>query len=440
VGVGTQSEAWLAAARLVRRTGFGATGAEVDSAVRLGASDYVERALAADPAHAAGVEATPAPTLPQIPVLPRGASASERAQLNRQRSEQLATITSWWIRRMVAARAPFGEKLTFCWHNHFATAASKVRSAQWMLLQNERLRSMGRGDFGALAKAMLVDAAMLDWLDGERNTVNGANENLSREFLELFTLGHGSGFTEADVREGARALTGWRIKPDGSTALRPRLHDRGSKTVLGVTGDLDQAGFGEAVLRHPACARHVATRTYRQLVSDTTPTAEVVDRLVAGYGPDRDLSGLLRTMFTDPSFAIARGGIVAGPVEWLVGAVRALRVAVPDDMTGRRLAAVLRELGELPFYPPNVAGWPSGRAWLSSAAVDLRMRTALALTRSANLSSVTAVSPADRIDAVGYLIGVGDWSDRTVAALRPHTGQPAQLAAIALNAPEYLVH
>lgn len=436
----TQSDTWLAAARLVRRTGFGATGAEVDAAVRMGVAGYVEAILAADPAADPGALATPSPTLAAVAAPPAGASKQQRAQANQQRAEQAATLTEWWLQRMVAVHVPFGEKLTFCWHNHFATSAEKVRAAQWMLQQNDRLRMLGRRDFRTLAQAMLVDAAMLDWLDGEKNTVKGANENLSREFMELFALGHGGGYTETDVREGARALTGWRIQSDGSTSLRPRLHDQGSKTVLGVTGNLDQEGFGDAVLARPASAQHVAARTYGQLVSDTPPTADVLDRLVAAYGRGRDLSALLRTMLTDPSFAAAANSIVAGPVEWLIGAVRALRVPVTDDKAARRLAAVLRELGQLPFFPPNVGGWPYGQAWLSTAAADLRMRTALALTSAADLSSVRSASATDRLDAVGYLLGVGEWSARSRAALQPHLGDPAQLTAIALNAPEYLVH
>ena len=106
-----------------------------------------------------------------------------------------------------------------------------------------------------MTQAMLIDPAMLFWLDGEKNTVNGANENLAREFMELFALGHGDGYTEDDVRNGARALTGWRIDPSGAAVLRPRLHDQTSKTVLGVTGNLDQVGFGDAVLARPASAR-----------------------------------------------------------------------------------------------------------------------------------------------------------------------------------------
>ena len=114
---------------------------------------------------------------------------------------------------MIAVDQPIHEKLTLLWHNHFATSARKVRVAAYMAAQNQKLRTLSLGDFRTLAYAMLTDAAMLRWLDGQSNTAKAANENLSREFMELFALGHGNGYTEADVREGARALTGWVIEP-----------------------------------------------------------------------------------------------------------------------------------------------------------------------------------------------------------------------------------
>jgi uncharacterized protein (DUF1800 family) len=287
---------------------------------------------------------------------------------------------------------------------------------------------------------MLIDPAMLDWLDGQKNTVKGANENLAREFMELFTLGQGVAYTESDVKDGARALTGWRIDRSGVAQLQPRLHDSTSKTVLGVTGDLDQAGFGDAVLAQSGSARHIATRMYRQFVSDVDPTPAVVDRLVGAYGGECDLSSLIRTLFTDPSFDASIGSFVLGPVEWLVGAARALGLQPAEGAPARKLFAVLRSLGQVPFYPPNVSGWPSGQAWLSTSAADLRVQAASALARGADLSLIESTSRPDRIDAVGYRLGVGSWTVRTAAALAPLWDRPPELVAVALNSPEYLVH
>ena len=434
----TQSPAWMAAARLVRRTGFGATGPAVDAVVRSGSDAYLGNLFtpSADP----GSVATPMPTIAPLPPLGKDAAHLDKVKQNQQRQAQLQQLTGWWLQRMIAVHQPFLERITFGWHNHFATAATKVRSAPAMAQQNQTLRSHGTGDFRTLAQAMLVDPAMLYWLDGQKNTVKGANENLSREFMELFALGHGDGYTETDVREGARALTGWRIGTDQvSASLKPKLHDQTAKTVLGVTGNLDQAGFCDAVLARPASADHVCGRWYGQLVSDTPPDSATLGRLTAAYGAGRDLRRLFTAIYTDASFSHAANGIVVGPVEWLVGAARALKVKPASD-TAKKLAAALRQLGQLPFYPPNVSGWPSGHAWLSTAAVDLRTAAAGALVKAGDISFVSSASTAQRIDAVGYLLGIGNFSDRTVQALQPLVSNPPRLITVALNSPEYLVH
>jgi uncharacterized protein (DUF1800 family) len=435
----TQSPEWIAASRVVRRTGFGSTGAVVDAAVKSGVAAFVADALAADPVKDPGAARTPLPEFTAIAKVGPDADTATRRHRNSQVRAELVKIAGWWVQRMAAAQQPFGERLTFYWHDHFATAASKVRSAPAMAKQNATLRTMGRGDFRDLAQAMLVDPAMLIWLDGQKNTVSGANENLSREFMELFTLGHADVYTEDDVRSGARALTGWRIDDDLTTRLVPRRHDNTIKTFLGVIGDLDQVGYGDAVLAEPGCARFIASRLYNRFVSDNPPASTTVDRLVAAYGPQRDLMSLLNALFTDTSFAAATGSIVVGPLEWLLGVVRTLKIE-PDQQLTPALLQMLRQLGQLPFYPPNVGGWPTGRAWLSSAAADLRLQYAARLTQLGDLSAITAQTPGDRIDAAGYLLGVGAWSARSVAAMTPLVNRPATLIAVAVNAPEYLVH
>lgn len=438
--MGAQSEQWIATARLVRRTGFGATGADVDAAVKIGAPAYVRAILAADPDRDSGAISTPPPSLPRVPPLGKAASVSDRQHRNQQVQAQLSALTAWWLRRMISVSQPFGEKLTFCWHNHFATAATKVREAAWLLQQNQTLRRLGRGDFRTLALAMLTDAAMLYWLDGQKNTARAPNENLAREFMELFALGHGDGYTETDVREGARALTGWKIRQDGTTYLAAAQHDDTTKTVLGVTGDLDVTGYCDAVLARSGGPSYLAARWWGQLVSDTEPGQPALAAITGAYGPTRDCAGMFTAMLTGSDFAAARSSLVIDPVDWLVGAVRTLRVPVPDDAAARKLLGVLRALGQLPFYPPNVSGWPTGQAWLSTAAADARMQAALALAKAADLSAVSTASVPSRLDAVGYLLGVGSWSPRSAAVLRGAASDPRQLVAIALNTPEYLVH
>ena len=196
----------------------GATGPQIDAVVNQDWSAYLDEALDLDPDTDPGALATPRPMRVSPAVPADGAGDAALQEFTRTLFDQMTDLTSWWVRRMAAVHEPVHEKLTLLWHNHFATSAQKVPAAEWMGKQNQKLRTLKLGDFHTLAYAMLTDSAMLFWLDGVRNSAGAANENLSREFMELFTLGHGNGHTEEDVRQGARALTGWFI----AQRARPR--------------------------------------------------------------------------------------------------------------------------------------------------------------------------------------------------------------------------
>jgi len=433
-----QSTQWVTTARVLRRAGFGVTGPEVDAALNQDWPSYVDAMLGADPDADRGAVATPMPSLAEPHAPGKGATKVARKQYNEHLSQQLGVLSDWWLRRMVSVEAPIHEKLTLLWHNHFATSAQKVRNAAHMATQNQKLRTLSLGDFRTLAYAMLTDAAMLRWLDGQSSTAKAPNENLAREFMELFALGHGNGYTEDDVRNGARALTGWAIGPDGQTSMIPKRHDGATKTLFGLTGNFDAAEFCDTVLAQPKSAAYVARRLWQQLASDDPPSPQVLDRIVAAYGPGRNLRALTKTILTDEEFIGSRAAVVSTPAEWLVGVTRALRVPIGPPERMRMLDATLRTLGQRPFYPPSVGGWPSGQVWLSTASAGARLRAATQLARAGDLSIVESASAGDRIDAVGYLIGVGAWSDRTVEALQPLLRQPPQLVAAAVNTPEYL--
>ncbi|MDI3312858.1 MAG: DUF1800 domain-containing protein [Mycobacterium sp.] len=433
-----QSARWITTARVLRRAGFGVSGAEVDTVVAQDWPVYVDTALGANPDADPGAIATPIPTL-EPPRMPgKKATTEARHHYDRQLSEQMSELAGWWLRRMVAVRQPIHEKLTLLWHNHFATSAQKVRIAAYMAAQNQKLRTLKLGDFRTLAYAMLTDAAMLRWLDGQTNTARAANENLAREFMELFALGHGNGYTESDVRAGARALTGWVIGAGGGTTMLRRRHDDTVKTLFGVTRDFDAAGFCDAVLAQPLSAGHVAGRLWQQLASDDPPSPQALQRLVSAYGPGRDLRALTRAILTDDEFTTGRATVVNTPVEWLVGVIRSLRVSLDTPARVKMADATLKALGQRPFYPPSVGGWPRGRVWLTTASAGVRLRVASQLARVGDLSVIEDTAAGDRIDAVGYLIGVGSWSDRSATALKPLVRQPPQLVAAAVNTPEYL--
>jgi uncharacterized protein (DUF1800 family) len=433
-----QSAQWIATARMLRRAGFGVTGPEVDAAITRDWPSYVDAMLGANPDTDPGAVATPMPSLAEPRAPGKGATPAARKQYNQQISEQQGVLSEWWMRRMVSVGQPIHEKLTLLWHNHFATSAQKVRVAAYMAAQNQKLRTLSLGDFRTLAYAMLTDAAMLRWLDGQSNTAKAPNENLAREFMELFALGHGNGYTEDEVRNGARALTGWVIGADGKTSMIPKRHDAAAKTLFGDTRNFDAAGFCDVVLAQPKSGQYVTGRLWQQLASDDPPSPQALDRVVAAYGPGRNLRALTRAILTDAEFTGGRAAVVNTPIEWLVGVMRALRVPIDDPAQRKHAGATLQTLGQRPFYPPSVGGWPHGEVWLSTASAGARLRAATQLARAGDLSSIESADDDDRIDAVGYLIGVGAWSDRTVRALQPLVSRPPQLVAAAVNTPEYL--
>src|ERR1700758_3210315 len=288
---GGQSTQWVATARMLRRAGFGVTGLEVDAAVGRDWSGHVDAMLTANPDADPGAIATPMPSLEPPRAPGKDTTPVARKQYNKQLSEQQGVLSDWWLRRMVSVQQPMHEKLTLLWHNHFATSAQKVRVAAYMAAQNQKLRTLSLGDFRTLAYTMLTDAAMLRWLDGQSNTAKAPNENLAREFMELFALGHGNGYTENDVRAGARALTGWVIGANGQTSVVPKRHDAGAKTLFGTARNFDAAGFCDAVLAQPKSGEYVARRLWQQLAFGDPPSPQALDRLVAAYGPARNLPG-----------------------------------------------------------------------------------------------------------------------------------------------------
>ncbi|MBI3223523.1 MAG: DUF1800 domain-containing protein [Mycolicibacterium cosmeticum] len=423
---------------MLRRAGFGASGPQIDAVVGQDRSAYLDAALGMDPGTDPGTLATPIPAPVTPPIPPDSAPEPVRTAFIKEMNAQMLELGAWWTRRMTAVQQPLHEKLTLVWHNHFATSAEKVIAAELMAAQNQKLRALKLGDFRDLAYAMLTDAAMALWLDAVRNTKAAPNENLSREFMELFTLGHNNGYTEADVKEGARALTGRYVIPGAQTLVAPENHDTAAKTVFGVTGDHDDAAFCDIVLSQPGSPEYVAGKLWRLLASDTPAAPDVLARLTTAYGPNRNLKALTKAVFLDPAFGAAAGSMVTQPIEWLVGMLRALAVPLdsPDAVAGTNV--VLTVMGQRPFFPYDVGGWPRGQVWLSSTSTAARVWAADKFVPMGDVSIVADAASADRIDAAGYLLGIGAWSDSTAAALKPLHDDPVRLVAAAANTPEYL--
>jgi uncharacterized protein (DUF1800 family) len=428
---------------LLRRSGFGASGAEIDAAAAAGYPATLDGLFSttADP----GAAATPPPVGAALSAPASGTSPAQQKAANTRRAGQNNDLIAWWIARMTAAQQPWIEKRTFFWHGHFATSVQKVRSAALMLLQNDTMRSLGGGDFRTLMRAMFTDPAMMLWLDAEGSTAKAPNENLARESMELFSLGVGN-YTETDVRQAALALTGWRLNRTlGTAVFAPKAHAPGPETILGKTASFDVDSFTDLLMAQPVNARFIASRMWFRLGASDPIPADTLSRLTAAYGATRDLTALTRAVFSDPEFTgpTARYALVKQPVEYVVGVLRALKITPPSTGAVKEsvlLRSVLTGLGQVPFTPPNVGGWPSGRLWLTTAASQSRITFAEWAVTVGDLSTVADAAPAGRIDATAHLLGVDAFSDRTRAALADVAANPRALVALALLSPEYAVN
>lgn len=344
------SDAWLepwrpspdewdraAAQHLLRRAGFGARPLEL------------ERALAEGP------EAT----------LARLFENETEAELAHSvqallAAEDITLLQAWWLSLILAGGAPLRERMTLVWHDHFATSNDKVADVRLMHAQNELFRSRGLGDFRVLLAGVARDPAMLIWLDGESNRRGHPNENFARELLELFALGIGN-YTELDVRELARALTGWGTE-GRATVFRPERHDGDEKTIFGQRGRFGSDEALTLVLAQPACARHVARVLLEAFVA-LEPEPGWIDALASELRANEwDVGRTLHTLLASRLFHSehARRTRIAGPVELLAVAVRSLEARVPPARIARQAGA----MGQALFRPPSVKGWDGGRAWI----------------------------------------------------------------------------
>ncbi len=264
---------------------------------------------------------------------------------------------------------PLTERLTLMWHNHFATSNLKVSNLAFMRRQNELFRKLGRGPFGELLGAVVHDPAMLVWLDAPSNRKGHPNENLARELMELFSLGIGH-YTEHDVKEAARALTGWRVENEVFTEVAAR-HDAGEKTILGQTGHWKGDDLVRMVLEHPATSRRLAWRICELFLAEKAMKTADLDALADGLRVrNLDMGWAVETVLRSRIFFADEnlGDRVLSPVEYVIGAARALELFEPPCST-LMLAEWCGRLGQDLFYPPNVGGWPGGRSWLTTRSI-----------------------------------------------------------------------
>ncbi len=380
------------AAHLLRRAGFGGTPAEIDAFAKLGREDAADRLLNFQAIDNSGLEA-------------------------RIQSAGLADLSTmkpgdgnrWWITRMVYTARPLEERMTFIWHGLLTTQVSKIGGQRFklMLIQNALFRENPLPKYDDLLKAVSKDPAMLFYLDTAESTKEHPNENYARELMELFSMGVGN-YTETDVRESARAFTGWRVtmperpaEPKANLTeeerrklldqayaawepkfyVQQRFHDSGAKTFLGKTGTWDGDDIVDIIMSQPATGRYICTRLFMEF-ANYNPDARTTDRLVKVWDSSgHQVRDVVREVLISDEFysEASYRGFVRGPIEFVAGAIRGLELDLATIQASgaggpnARQADSFRGMDQVLFEPPSVAGWPGGETWLSSSTFFARM-------------------------------------------------------------------
>jgi hypothetical protein len=354
------------AGHLYRRAGFGAGAAELRQAVDDGLAAALQRLLDGEP---------------QSEQRYRFLTATGDSIVHKGTGNPAHEMRVWWLYCMLYTPHPLREKMTLFWHNHFATSIAKVQRPDLMYEQNKLFRRHALGKFGPFLLDVSKDPAMIFWLDNNTNVKGKPNENYAREIMELFSLGVGN-YTEKDVRQAARAFTGWHTNGGGDAfEFDKGAHDEGPKTVLGQTGAWNGDDVVRILLEQPAAARFLVRKLYRFLISEAPePPAALLEPLAESFRKsDYDVAALVKTMLRSRLFFSehAYRRRIKSPVEFVLGAVRAVVHTTPDqaDEPSVALGPVLARLdamGQKLFAPPNVKGWPGGRSWLNTATVLAR--------------------------------------------------------------------
>ena len=363
------------ARHLLSRAGFSPTEPEVRQYAALSRQEAVDRLLR-------GVR-TEAQTPPpdwinepiERPAQMRQLSDEERKAYQQRLARRGFDLRAWWMSEMLATPTPLTERMTLFWHNHFVSSLQKVRAPQLMYRQNVLLRRHAVGNFGELLHAVAKDPAMIIYLDAASNRKGAPNENFAREVMELFTLGEGN-YTEQDIKEAARAYTGWSLERETGTFLwRPNFHDSGVKTVLGKTGNFDGDAVLDVLLAQPAAAEFIVKKLWMEFVStDTALPANQAEirRIAAAFRNSRyEIKVVLTGIFTSPRFYAPENyaNLVKSPVELVAGTVRQLGIRYSDPIP---FVFVTAGLGQNLMAPPNVRGWPGGETWINSTTLLAR--------------------------------------------------------------------
>jgi uncharacterized protein (DUF1800 family) len=369
---------------LLRRAGFGASPDELSSYENLGVTAAISSLLNYET-----VDDSNLPTQPDITM----------AFTRKPSSSEISNLVWWWVDRMIQTPRPLEERMTLFWHNHFATAIYKVRSPYLMFKQNQLLRSNAMSNFRDLLMGVTEDPAMLIWLDGAQSRKSAPNENYGREVMEVFTMGVGN-YTEDDVKAAARAFTGYRIDKSGDSYFNANQHDSGTKTFLGQTGNFGPEDIVNILSTHPATAKAISTKLFEYLAYEN-PSSDIVDELASVYtNSNGNIKAVVEAILNSDAFWSdqAHLGLVKSPVDYLTTAVRSLGATISQ----RAAVGTLNNMGQLPFDPPSVFGWPSGTAWINTSTIIDRYNFPLLLQGSEGV--ISALQDGSSVDDVSRVL------------------------------------
>lgn len=296
--------------------------------------------------------------------------SEDQKKMLRQRSrEDVRSLNLAWLREMVNSKQQLREKMAFFWHGHFATRNLNILYQQQYL---SILRKGALGNFAELLTAVSKSAGMINFLNNNQNRKGHPNENFAREVMELFTLGRGN-YTETDVKEAARAFTGWGAELNGNFVFRKNLHDSGSKTIFGKTGNYTGDDVLSLLLERKQTAYFITAKLFRFLVAEELDAERISWLAERFYQSNYEISRLLEDIFTSDWFYEKKyiGQQIKSPILLLAGMQRMLPFELEQPET---LLLMQRLLGQILFNPPNVAGWPGGKNWIDSSSLLLRMR------------------------------------------------------------------
>ena len=347
---------------------------------------------------------------------------------------RVAPLIAWWLEQMAFSADPLTERMTWFWHDHFATSIRKVRAPYLMWLQHRTIRRLALGPFSDLLVAVAKDPAMLIYLDGAQNNADAVNENFAREVMELHTMGTGE-YTQTDVTEAARALTGWLFhlpfnervvvaagaRPEWEAFFVPARHAQGSKTVLDVTSDHDLDSIVELLVEHPATQRRIASKLFEALTA-RPPTTDELDHLTSRWSTTDPTSVLVEAIVELPAFldVASLDTRIKTPVERLIGLVQAYGDGIPAEAS-----YALHAQSYLPFNPPNPAGFPSGETLIGPH------QLVHAFDFLHVIDAPAAASTADVFERLGLY----DVEDRTRSVVE--AAAPSHRLPLAVNSPEY---